>query len=399
VNSPLGRSASLKRRGFTLIELLVVIAIIAILIALLLPAVQQAREAARRTQCRNNLKQMGLALHNYLSTFTKFPPGRLMPDLIIGSGAPSTNYSNYNAANPPAQAWVGNRSVHIFLLPYMDQANIYNLINFAGTHSHQMTTGGGVTPINRNFTAYANAANLFICPSDSFTGRVITENNYVYNFGGSTPYAGARSNGDQTNTTASMNTGTGYWAGKTLSAGGDGAFSTIAIADKDFTDGMSNTVMFSERTKGTGLPLTGPPGRSDVITSPTRISPTVMIDPQLLFGYCSISNAPASTFNFNSFGRWLPGSDFSNGWPFGGYSGTMYNHVATPNWAGTDCGLLSAINDTPGEHAIISARSLHTGGVHAMNADGSVRFVSDSIDLNLWRNVGTRAGGEVAGEW
>ena len=113
---------SRRRPGFTLIELLVVIAIIAILVALLLPAVQQAREAARRTQCKNNLKQIGLALHNYLSTHSRFPPGRLLPDLTVG-GVVQTSYTSYssNAAN----VWTGNRSVHIFILPFMEQANIY----------------------------------------------------------------------------------------------------------------------------------------------------------------------------------------------------------------------------------------------------------------------------------
>ena len=95
-------------------------------------------------------------------------------------------------------------------------------------------------------------------------------------------------------------------------------------------------------------------------------------------------------------GRWLAGTDFSNGWPFGFYSSTMYNHVATPNWKAIDCGTRSAIPDAPGEHAIISARSLHTGGVNASMGDGSVRFVADSIALNIWRAVGTRDGGEVA---
>jgi prepilin-type N-terminal cleavage/methylation domain-containing protein len=101
------RGATPRRRAFTLIELLVVIAIIAILIALLLPAVQQAREAARRTQCRNNLKQIGLALHNYASSHSKFPPGRLLPDLVT-NGVPATSYTNYNASDA-LTSWTGTR--------------------------------------------------------------------------------------------------------------------------------------------------------------------------------------------------------------------------------------------------------------------------------------------------
>jgi prepilin-type N-terminal cleavage/methylation domain-containing protein/prepilin-type processing-associated H-X9-DG protein len=372
------------RRGFTLIELLVVIAIIGVLIALLLPAVQAAREAARRAQCVNNLKQIGLGLHNYHSTHDCFPPGRLTPDLMVG-GTVRTSYTNYNAGDAGGVGtWMGTYSVHCHILNYMEQVPAYNAMNFLVANSARLYVAGtNQTQVNSpNFTAFALAQRTFLCPSDPFTtGGGISENNYMYNFGGSTPFAGAVSNTQQM-TIANGSDGNGAFT--------YGKVTTVA----DTTDGTSNTAFFAERTKGTGQAFPAPPGPSDIVTRAGRASGLPIIDgPGGIFNDCLVFRS--DSFNFYAPGRFLRGSDFSDGWPYAWYIATMYNHTAPPNWRGQDCGSFSSIPDTPGEHAIISARSKHPGGANVLLGDGSVKFIKDSIALATWRAVGTRAAGEV----
>lgn len=367
-----------RERGFTLVELLVVIAIIGILIAILLPAVQMAREAARRTKCTNSLKNIGLALCNHESARGVFPEGRQLPDWVR-NGVLQTSYTNYNGVSQTAKEATGFYSVHIRILPYMEQSVVYELIKFDQAQVLQMTDGG--VPYNINYAAYATAQGLYICPSDPYVDRVISENSYRYNFGGSTPYGGAVNTSQQnTRTPISM---------------GDGAF-TIgqALGLRDFTDGASNTAVFSERTTGSGRGTDELPSSSDIVTMPNRVND--LVDREAMMTACGGYQPVADSFNFMSAGRWLDGADFSNGWPFAAYSSTMYNHVAPPNWRGQDCGNWSAIADTPGEHAIVSARSTHPGIVNVCFADGHVAIISDNIDLSVWRALGTRNGGEVA---
>ncbi len=336
-----------RPRGFTLIELLVVIAIIAVLIALLLPAVQQAREAARRTQCKNSLKQIGLGLHNYLSTHNVFP---------FGKGA---SYSGV----PVYARW----SQHAMILPYIDQAPLYNSLDF--NYPPETPGMGGVTPFmpastnasGANAIASRTVIPAFMCPSDlGVSDPWRAQNNYAGNQGGwlcdRSDAAGAATDVSP----SEVQTGVFYYLSRCTPA--------------SITDGMSQTVFFSEKIRGQGAP--DPKSDMYVIPAQTSLAST--------YSTCQAVN-PATATPLTS--KW------GYSWVMGENCCTQYNHVAVPN--STSCGGTGFTGSMTNMAMQVSANSRHTGGVHAMMGDGATRFISSNIDLNVWRALGTRAGGEV----
>ncbi|MCA9009181.1 MAG: DUF1559 domain-containing protein [Planctomycetaceae bacterium] len=367
-----------RKSGFTLIELLVVIAIIAILVSLLLPAVQQAREAARRTQCKNNLKQIGLALHNYHDAHNQFPPGRMAP----GKGSP--------ALGTP-ECWYGWVSPLYHALAYIDQGNVYNQLD----HSQTRVRMGSPLCTNNAFVR-SLAIPAFMCPSDPGHQSGVNTNSYRANFG--VTVAGGRNSGDQEQVDPVFTT---RIAGEMDGAKGGAFIDKGGLNVGKFIDGTSNTVLYAERSIGS-LTTTANKGSyfyrvggSNIITTSAFATNTTPV----VVSACTTAATPAevaNSANYRSDFGITSGDDPA--WFYSSYQHGAYNHILGPNSAIPDCGS-GSIPDSPQEVSIMSARSYHTGTVTVVLADGSVRSVSDSIDLGVWQSVGTRAGGEVIGEF
>jgi len=338
-----------QREGFTLIELLVVIAIIAVLIALLLPAVQGAREASRRIKCANNLKQIGLALHNYLGVFDTFPPGRVRLRVDYEGRCFSTF----------AQ-----------ILPQLEQIATFNSINFNlnSDDENDVDLGSG-----QNATVRYNVVSTFYCPSDL--------DQKVWGLRAPTNYL--------------VNTGTTYpispFCQSRLPITGI-FFDNSSVRVADITDGTSQTVAVSETIKSEN-------GSAEALEWDGRTLTTGFLmtrgatnnggGPELMSYDNQCTGAGLLMLN-------LRGSS----WILGVPAVTMYNHDRTPNDLRMDCigGLTHSrceIDTLDASSLSVSARSRHPGGVNALFADGGVRFVKSSINLAPWRAIGSRNGREL----
>jgi len=340
-----------SQRGFTLIELLVVIAIIAILMALLLPAVQQAREAARRTQCRNNMKQIGIALHNYHDVNRMFPP------FFVNDDAFGTNYMRIAESAPKRANWL------VMLLPYLDQAPLYNEWDFSASADSNPGRSVRVT--------------TFICPTDTYTD---------------TPCS--LGSGDWARGNYGMNTaawslsllGGPYWDEDARKPVGGIGGVNFCVRIRDITDGTSNTIGVDELRAGVNdIDIRGcwaMPGIGAAGTGAMTHGDAGPNANHVEGGGDDIETCQAA-------GLWIPYPPDTM--PFALRSMTCYQQ---------------AINVTNQA----TSRSLHPNGVNVLLCDGSVQFVSNNIDsywekahvlstvkdqIGIWQALHTRAGGEV----
>jgi prepilin-type N-terminal cleavage/methylation domain-containing protein/prepilin-type processing-associated H-X9-DG protein len=337
------RSCHRRRRAFTLIELLVVIAIIAVLIALLLPAVQAAREAARRIQCTNNIKQLGLAVHNYHDINNAFPPGRIW------------NGVNWKSIFSGDQ----NTTWFCLMLPMFEQGNLANAFNYSLGAEGPVLGATNIPALDANSTVSSTKLAVFQCPSDRINSFIINPN-YAGPKYGNPPFVYTKGN----YVVSWGNTGWGQnLSGTYTSQYQQSAFGhQMNINMARITDGSSNTVFMAEVLQGAqydvrGMMWSSIPGGASFMT---RFTPNAFKD------YLNVVN----------------GGDYLNNKP------TLF---CTPEPVlGLPC-----VPNASDEDAFAGARSRHPGGINVMMGDGSVRFLKNSISAPIWIGLNTINGGEV----
>jgi prepilin-type N-terminal cleavage/methylation domain-containing protein/prepilin-type processing-associated H-X9-DG protein len=363
----------MRRKGFTLIELLVVIAIIAVLIGLLLPAVQSAREAARRAQCVNNLKQLGLAVHNYHASNNVIPP----VSMFLGAGS--------NGANPGA-GWGWNASWAVVLLPNLEQSPLFNSYNFMWGADQAVET-----------TVTYNPLSVLLCPSETIKQKPNppwAPTNYFGNHGG--PGVVRMWSGTVveffTCSVAGINPPNG-WGPGTCWWGADANLGFFGF--EGVTDGTANTALFSERLYGNAglgaIPVSDPNARRGIYLTSIPVNYNSRDASMAVQGVKICQGLPGTTMDSGA--GWLNGFAWALGYPWHQVV-NEYHHYNTPN-------KLTCLNQSDpgglwgGTSGMVTATSAHPGGVNVCFTDGSVRFVKDSVNLQAWWAIGTRNGAEV----
>ena len=321
-----------RRFGFTLIELLVVIAIIAILIGMLLPAVQKVREASSRTQCQNNLKQIGLASQGYHTSFMKFPSGCSL-------------------------AWdQWGHSQHTMILPFIEQDTTFRLFDLK------------VGPFNSpsNLQGAAQKIKSYVCPSDQQRGQ-------------STPFGFTSYHANSGTSLYTANEWDGVF-GTEIAFGGIPNMKPVRLTD--IKDGTSSTLLFAEVVNGPYTPSQPRGARQDCFefTGTLSTTPATMRSTLLAANWSTANLAGGSGSTWRE--RGYP-------WVEGNIQKTWFNTLLPPNSA---CWRLN----TDWWRAVSPASSMHSGGVNVVMCDGSTRFVADTIDQTTWTAVGTRASREIA---
>jgi len=300
-----------------------------------MPAVQRAREAARRAECANHLRQIGLALHLYESNTGFFPPGSGFP-FAIGNTLRGRHFSPL-----------------VPLLPFLDYQQLFSSVNF------DVETTNPINGPAENRTAYSPPIELFLCPSDPW---------HAGGFAGKTNYRFCYSMG---------NDAPPYEGGPRPF---NGSFPPgVYVKARDITDGLTHTVGVSEKVKGDGVETVFTPFGDVWFLGRPAIRPSL---DQLITLCQGIPSLSPAHFSFSG-GSWFHGDPL---W-------TWYNHGLTPNHPTADCSTAGRWEE--GGYQLLTARSMHSGGVNVMLMDGSARFVSEAIDLRTWRALATRVGGET----